>query len=70
VSITFYECVSVAFGVKHAKRMCHIILSYVASLVLQFFSALSQMARFFEKVIEHRMCFDFLSNFCLRHFSF
>ena len=69
---TYSECVSVALVIQQAKRTRCIILSYVACLNLPYFSMLSQkMARLSEKkVIEHIMCYDFLYNFCLKHFSF
>ena len=38
VRITYSECVSVALGIQHAKRMRRIILSSVACPDLPFFS--------------------------------
>jgi hypothetical protein len=31
ISITYSECVSIALGIQHAKRMCSVLLSSVAS---------------------------------------
>ena len=47
------------------------ILSFVACPVLHYFSTLSHKRHDFRKeVTEHKMCFDFLYNFYLKHFSF
>jgi hypothetical protein len=46
-------------------------LSYMACPALLYFStAPHKRHEFFRKVIEHKMCFDFLYKFCLKHFSF
>jgi hypothetical protein len=67
ISITYSECVLVALVIQHVER---IVVSSVAYLTLQYFSKLPRKARFSEKkVIEHKMCFDFLYNVCLNHFS-
>jgi len=46
----------------------------VACPALKYFSTLSHKRRDFrkekKKVTEHKMCFDFIYNFCLKHFSF
>ena len=42
VRIKYYECVSLAFVIKHAMRMRHITLSYVACLALSYFFTLSR----------------------------
>jgi len=61
-----FECVSVALVIQHAKHMCCVVLSNVACLVLPYFSTLFHKQHDFHKnVIEHKMCFGFLYNFCL-----
>jgi hypothetical protein len=56
ISITYSACVSGALVIHQAKHMRHIILLYVAP--------------FLEKFIERKnVCFAFLYNFYLKHFS-
>jgi hypothetical protein len=62
---------SLAYPACSAYR--HIILSFVASLVPSHFSALSHKRLDLGgggTVIKHKMCFDFLYKFYLKHFSF
>jgi hypothetical protein len=61
-----------ALGIRNAKRMRRIVLSFSACPVPQYFSTLSHKRHDFrkKKVIDHEMCFDFFYNFCLKHFSF
>jgi hypothetical protein len=70
-SITYSECMSVAFIIQHEMRMCHITWSYVACLALPYFSTLSHKRHSFQKKgIELKICSDFLYNVCPKHFSF
>ena len=47
MSITYYECVFVAFGIHHAMRMRHIVICGLSVSIL-FFHTVSQTARFLE----------------------
>jgi hypothetical protein len=71
-SITYSEGVFVALVIQHAKRMRRIILSSVACLALTYSSTLSHKRHNFRKnkFNERKLCFAFLYNFCLKHFSF
>jgi hypothetical protein len=69
ISIRYSECVFVALVIHHAMRMRHIIFSYVACLAVYIFSTVPHKRHDFrEKVIEHKICFDFLYNFSQKHF--
>jgi hypothetical protein len=62
--ITYSECVFVAKVIQHATRMRRIILSSVVCLALPYYSTI-----FGKKVFEHKMYFDFLYKFGLKHLS-
>jgi hypothetical protein len=58
----------VASGIQHAMRMCHtVICGLPGSAVI--FPHYHIRRDFRNEVLEHRMCFDFLYNFCLEHFT-
>jgi len=62
--------VFVALGVQHAIRMRHIVICGLPSFTIIFNITLNNMIFVGGGDIEHKMCFDFLYNFCLKHFSF
>jgi len=71
MSIIYSEYVSVDLGIQNVQRMRRIVLSTVAYNALPNFSILSQKRRDFKKkVTEHKICFDFLYDFCLKRVSF
>jgi hypothetical protein len=72
MSITYSECVSIALVSQDVTRMRRVMLSSVACPFVPYYPTLSHKRYDFreKKVIEHKMCFDFLYNFCLIHFSF
>jgi hypothetical protein len=54
-----------------AMRMRRIIVSPVVYPVVPNFSKLSHKWHdFLKNVVERKMCFDFLYNFCLKYFSY
>jgi len=70
MSITQPECVFVALGIKHAKRMRHIFV-YDLLRYTVFFHIISETARFSKKkVIEcNIICvFEFPYKVCPKHF--
>jgi hypothetical protein len=64
----YSECVFVALFIQHPMCIRRIILSVVASPALPYCATLSHKQHGFrKKVTEHKMCCDFLCNFCLKH---
>jgi len=61
--------VCVALDIQHAMRMRHIVNCGLNCSTI-FVHIITQTARFKKKITEHKMCFDFLHNFCLKIFSF
>jgi hypothetical protein len=56
INITYFECVSVALVIQHAKHMRRIILSSATCLAIPYFTTLSHKRHDFrEKVIEHKI---------------
>ena len=73
LSFTYSECVSVALVTQHAMRMRHTAICGLSTLL--YFPTLSHKRYDFggrkKRVTEQKnVCFDFLYNFCLKHFSF
>ena len=62
--------VSVALFNQHEERMHRIILSSMTCTAVPHYSLyLVNRHDFIKKVTENKMCFVFLYNFCLKHFS-
>jgi len=65
VSITYSECVSVTLGIQHAKRMrflyCHLCPAWLYNIFPHYFLNGTILG----KVIEYKMCFEFLCNLSL-----
>jgi len=71
ISVTYSDCVSVAFVIEYAMCKPGIILSAVTCLALLYFSASShKLYDFSTKKLLHIKCVFFPYNFCLQHFSF
>jgi hypothetical protein len=73
ISIAYCGFVFVTLIIQHAKRIRRVVrvFSSVACLSLPYSSMLSHKGHDFpKKVIQNKMCFDFLYNFCLKYFSF
>ena len=72
IRISYSECVFVALGIQHAKRMRHIVICCLSGYTL-FFSVLSHKRHDFRKrqlYWTQNVCFAFLYNFCLKLFFF
>ena len=50
--------------------MCHIAICGLPGSTVYFYDISNSMVFEKKKVIEHKMCVDFVYNFCLKHFSF
>jgi len=60
-----------ALVIQHAMHMHCIVVSLVAYLAVSYFSTVRHKGMICGKrVTEYNVCFDFLYNFCPRHFSF
>ena len=68
MSITQPVCVFIALGILLAMRRRHVVFCGLPRSTT-FFHIVSKAARFKKKIIVHKMCFEFLYNLCLKHFS-
>jgi len=59
----------VALGTQHAKRMRHIAICGLTGFTICFYILINGTIFEKKKIIEHKMCSDFLNKFCLQHFS-
>jgi len=70
ITNTYSECVYVVSVTHHAMRMRRIIICGMSESNT-YFHIISQTARFSEKCYwTWNACFDFVYNFCPKHFSF
>ena len=72
ISITYSECVFVALVIQHANA-CTILYCHTWPVRLyNIFFTLSDKRFYFrkKKVIEYKMCFDFIYNKCLKYIQF
>jgi hypothetical protein len=71
LSIAYSECLFVAYDIQYKMRMLHFVTCGLPGSTI-FFHSKSQTAQFSKKkkVIEYKMCFDFLCQVWLKHFSF
>ena len=70
--ITYSQCVFVALGTQYAMCMYLTVICSLSGSTKIFHGYLISRKIFKKKkkkVIEHKTCFDFLYNFCLKHLS-
>ena len=69
INVTYSECMSVALVIQCA--MHHIVIcGLLGSTVFIFLCPINGTILEKKKVTERKVRFDFLCNFCLRHFLF
>jgi len=63
--------VFVSLLTQHLKRMRPILFLFVVCRAVPYFSKLPNKRHYFrKKKLNQNVCFDFLYNFCLKHFSY
>jgi len=65
MSVTYCEPVMVALVMQHAMRMHHVVICGLPHCTIYL-----HIPRLKIKKIKHKLCFDFLYNFYLKHFAF
>jgi hypothetical protein len=71
VCTAYSERMFIALGNQHAMQIRHILICNLPDSTIFCLHYLMNGAIFENiKVIEHKMCFDFFYNFCLKYFSF
>jgi len=55
ISITYSECVILALGIRHGKRVRHTVICGLSGLTL-FCRIFRKRRNFWKKVAEHKMC--------------
>jgi len=63
-------CVLVALDIHHAMRKRHTVVCGLSASNHILSTLSTKHHDFREKATKHKMCSDFLCNFCLKHFSF
>jgi hypothetical protein len=71
VNTTYSEGLSVDIFIQYAKRTRRITLPPVACLAILYISTLSHNEHDFGgKIVQHKMCFDSVYQFCLKRLAF
>ena len=60
------ECVCVPLVIQHAMRLRHTVIRGLFDSTAFFHTLINGTIFLKEKVVEHKVCFDFLYKFCLR----
>ena len=68
IMISYSDCVSVAVVIQHTTHVRHIIDCGMYNSTIFFPHYLINATMFGTKLLNIKLCFDFLYNFCLKHF--